>query len=384
MSTALNRDLNMLMIQFLEEEKFTDALHRLERESGVFFNIKYFEESIMNGEWDKLEKYLLGFTEIEDNRNSMKIFYEIRKQKYLEALDKDDHSSAIKILREDLKVLSTFNEDLLQQLTALLSLKNFRENEILSGYGDEKTSREKLGVELKRLIEANPVFNNKLQFPATNPSRLRILINQSLNWQHQFCKSPKPNPDIKTLLVDHICVQSCSNSISCINPLIRSIPRPFQVMSNLSAAPFQVISAGPSIVAANNAVSMRKRPRTPPTNNPVMDYQTSDSEHVLKRSSFFVLSEEHGEGRVLPKIKVRSRDEQVKSNVWKLNELEEPSQLRSLKLTDDLVLIRIHKLAFTNSAQAILALTSSGVHKLLEMVYKCGKCGYIASVIVTF
>lgn len=225
MSTALNRDLNMLMIQFLEEEKFTDALHRLERESGVFFNIKYFEESIMNGEWDKLEKYLLGFTEIEDNRNSMKIFYEIRKQKYLEALDKDDHSSAIKILREDLKVLSTFNEDLLQQLTALLSLKNFRENEILSGYGDEKTSREKLGVELKRLIEANPVFNNKLQFPATNPSRLRILINQSLNWQHQFCKSPKPNPDIKTLLVDHICVQSCSNSISCINPLIRSIPR---------------------------------------------------------------------------------------------------------------------------------------------------------------
>lgn len=31
-------------------------------------------------------------------------------------------------------------------------------------------------------------------------------------------------------------------------------------------------------------VSMLKRPRTPPTNNPALDYQTADSEHVLKRS----------------------------------------------------------------------------------------------------
>lgn len=35
-----------------------------------------------------------------------------------------------------------------------------------------------------------------------------------------------------------------------------------------------------------------KRPRTPPTNNPTMDYQTADSEHVLKRSRPFGLSEE--------------------------------------------------------------------------------------------
>ena len=34
-------------------------------------------------------------------------------------------------------------------------------------------------------------------------SRLRTLINQSLNWQHQFCKNPKVDPEIKTLFVDH-------------------------------------------------------------------------------------------------------------------------------------------------------------------------------------
>lgn len=61
---------------------------RLEKESGFFFNMKYFEETIQAGEWDEIEKYLTGFTKVDDNRYSMKIFFEIRKQKYLEALDR--------------------------------------------------------------------------------------------------------------------------------------------------------------------------------------------------------------------------------------------------------------------------------------------------------
>lgn len=61
---------------------------RLEKESGFFFNMRYFEDAVTNGEWDDVEKYLSGFTKVEDNRYSLKIFFEIRKQKYLEALDK--------------------------------------------------------------------------------------------------------------------------------------------------------------------------------------------------------------------------------------------------------------------------------------------------------
>lgn len=63
-------------------------LNRLEQESGLFFNVQYFEELVINGNWDEVEKYLSGFTRVDDNRYSMKIFFEIRKQKYLEALDK--------------------------------------------------------------------------------------------------------------------------------------------------------------------------------------------------------------------------------------------------------------------------------------------------------
>lgn len=61
---------------------------RLEQESGFFFNMRYFEDMVTNGEWEEVEKYLTGFTKVDDNRYSMKIFFEIRKQKYLEALDK--------------------------------------------------------------------------------------------------------------------------------------------------------------------------------------------------------------------------------------------------------------------------------------------------------
>lgn len=38
-----------------------------------------------------------------------------------------------------------------------------------------------------------------------NSIPLIILILCSLNWQHQLCKNPRPNPDIKTLFMDHTC-----------------------------------------------------------------------------------------------------------------------------------------------------------------------------------
>ena len=69
-------------------KKIKKKKKRLEKESGLFFNHKYFEEMVLGGNWDELERYLLGFTSITDNKTSMKIFFEIRKQKYLEALDK--------------------------------------------------------------------------------------------------------------------------------------------------------------------------------------------------------------------------------------------------------------------------------------------------------
>lgn len=43
---------------------------------------------MQKGNWDEVETYLSRFTKVDDNSYSMKIFFEIRKQKYFEALDK--------------------------------------------------------------------------------------------------------------------------------------------------------------------------------------------------------------------------------------------------------------------------------------------------------
>ncbi|KAK9666379.1 hypothetical protein RND81_14G181000 [Saponaria officinalis] len=326
--SSLSRELVFLILQFLDEEKFKDTVHSLEKESGFFFNMRYFEDSVTNGEWDAVEKYLAGFTKVDDNRYSMKIFFEIRKQKYLEALDRREQSNAVDILMKDLKVFSTFNEDLFKEITMLLTLNNFRENEQLSKYGDTKSARAIMLVELKKLIEANPLFRDKLQFPSFKNSRLRTLINQSLNWQHQLCKNQRPNPDIKTLFVDHSCGQSngARAPSPVTNPLAGSMPKvggfpalgahgPFQPvpagftaplagwMPNQSSVPHPTAAVGTShpmgLGAPSSAASMVKRPRTA-SDNPAVDYHTADSDLMLKRSRHFSIGDEVNNVNILP------------------------------------------------------------------------------------
>ncbi|XP_024453158.2 protein TOPLESS isoform X2 [Populus trichocarpa] len=315
--SSLSRELVFLILQFLDEEKFKETVHKLEQESGFFFNMKYFEDEVHNGNWDEVEKYLSGFTKVDDNRYSMKIFFEIRKQKYLEALDKHDRSKAVEILVKDLKVFSTFNEELFKEITQLLTLENFRENEQLSKYGDTKSARAIMLVELKKLIEANPLFRDKLQFPNLKNSRLRTLINQSLNWQHQLCKTPRSNPDIKTLFFDHSCGQpnGARAPSPANNPLLGSLPKaggfpplgahgPFQPtpapvpaplagwMSNPPTVTHPAVSGGGAIgLGAPSISAALKHPRTPPS-NPSVDYPSGDPDHVAKRTRPMGISDE--------------------------------------------------------------------------------------------
>lgn len=309
--SSLSRELVFLILQFLDEEKFKESVHKLEQESGFYFNMKYFEERAQAGEWDEVERYLSGFTKVDDNRYSMKIFFEIRKQKYLEALDRHDRAKAVEILVKDLKVFSTFNEELFKEITQLLTLENFRENEQLSKYGDTKSARSIMLIELKKLIEANPLFREKLVFPTLKTSRLRTLINQSLNWQHQLCKNPRPNPDIKTLFTDHTCAPPNGARASSVSVSLAAVPKAAATYAPLGAhGPFPpaaaaananaltgwmanaaasssvqsaVIAASSIAVAPNQAMSIAKRPRTPPNALNMTDYHNADSEQLMKR-----------------------------------------------------------------------------------------------------
>ncbi|EEF46923.1 WD-repeat protein, putative [Ricinus communis] len=204
--STLNKELVFLILQFFNEEGFKEAARMLEHDSGFNFNMMFFEEMILNGNWVEAEKYLSGFTKFNDNRYSTKIFFEIRKQKYLEALDKNERAKALDILMNDLKIFAPFNEGVFMEMTQLLTLNDIREHESLSTYGDTEFARKILMLELRKIIEANPLFSNKLKFPSIQSQRLRRLINQGLNWQHINCTHPQPNPSISSLFVDHVCL----------------------------------------------------------------------------------------------------------------------------------------------------------------------------------
>ncbi|KAF3615120.1 putative protein-like, partial [Capsicum annuum] len=57
-------------------------------------------------------------------------------------------------------------------------------------------------------------------------------------------------------------------------------------------------------------------------------------------------------------------NEELNSNLWKLTEISESSQCRSLKLPENLGVTKISRLIYTNSGDAILALTSNAIHLL--------------------
>ncbi|KAF5936255.1 hypothetical protein HYC85_027384 [Camellia sinensis] len=191
--------------KFCHEEDLKKTAHMLEHETGVFFDMEYFEDMVLFGNWDEAEKYLSGFTRLEDDKYSMKIYFEIRKQKFLEALDEHDRARALDILVKELKVFAISNEELYKEMTQLLTFDDFRKHGSLSMYGDVLSARKCMMNDIKNIIDADPLFQDKLKFPHINKSRLRRLINQSLNWQHIHCSYPQPDPDIQTLFMDHQC-----------------------------------------------------------------------------------------------------------------------------------------------------------------------------------
>ncbi|KAL0784144.1 hypothetical protein Bca101_000389 [Brassica carinata] len=298
---TLDKELLLLILQYLGEEKYKETVHRLESESGCYFNMRYFEELVTQGKWDEMEKYLFGFTKIEDNQQSMKIFFEIRKHKYLEALDKRDHAKAVDILRKDLRFYAPFSEGLFKEMALLLTLDDFRENPKLSMYKkDTESERGVLFRDLEKLIKDNPLFRDKLDFPTIKTSRLRTLINHSLNWQHKLCKNPRPKPEFETLFVDHICNQPIAARAA--SPAISHPNIAAEVLSPHGPAPGATIPAAPGAPvrrrrfassSAGSAILMG--PQTPSGH---MENQTADSNNPLKRPRPCETSQEVG--NILP------------------------------------------------------------------------------------
>ncbi|CDP08429.1 unnamed protein product [Coffea canephora] len=184
----------------------------------AFYDIKYFEECVTNGDGEEVEKYLSRFTNAEDNPESFSIFFEIRRQNYYEAHDKSDRKMMLDILKRDLKVLTLSQADLYRGLVRLFQLNNFRciLQQKLSDHGDEKSVRILLMAKLKQLIEANPLIGYKLQLPSLQKSRLETLVKLSLRWQIQQCDTKGSNHKLpKNLLYEDPYCEQATDTIPC-------------------------------------------------------------------------------------------------------------------------------------------------------------------------
>ncbi|KAK7834578.1 topless-related protein 4 [Quercus suber] len=200
----------ILILQFLDEENYKESLHLLEQESKIFFNVNYFGETIVNGEWEKAEEYLSSFTKLNDNRYSMKLFFEIRKQKYYEASVRNDQAEGVNVLSPDLKVFLDFQDENYEELADLIDIKNFRhekillhilvlnkifmDNEHLSRNVNKESARAISWSDLKSLVEKNPTLQDKLIFPRLNQSGLLSIITL-------ICPNPGKKTSIKEELI---------------------------------------------------------------------------------------------------------------------------------------------------------------------------------------
>ncbi|CAL9247468.1 unnamed protein product [Arabidopsis halleri] len=172
----LRRDLVLIVLQFLEEEKLLDSMHRLEKETGYIFNLQYFKEKFIAGEWDEVESYLRGFINVNDNDYTRDTFFQIWKVKYIEALERKDKTMALHILRQDLGVFSDTKQ--YKELTQLLTLQNIMEHEELSQY--ERKAHRKVTLDyLETQIQENPLLHGKLAPPSLAPATLRTLARRT-------------------------------------------------------------------------------------------------------------------------------------------------------------------------------------------------------------
>ncbi|KAI3883761.1 hypothetical protein MKW92_011797 [Papaver armeniacum] len=299
-----------MILQALYEGHYEKAAHKFEQESGIYFNMKYFENELRNGNWEEVENYLLGFTELTSNPYSIKLFFDIRKQRYLEALDRNEREKARDMLVKDLKVFKIFDEKVYSDMTGLLVLENFRENEQLKMYVGGNSARAALIDAAKELIQANPLFKDKLEFPILVESRLQSLYTQRYHNSMPTPSSTGEESDVQSLSIQF---------------------RPQQeknLMSNpFGLRPVPAGSAYRNIQNNDGVASFRK-------------YQNSEN-------AWLKLAKEADEVTTI-----------------RINEIKEQGQCRSLRLPDKLECKKISRLMYANSGRSILALASNAMHVL--------------------
>jgi len=195
MTDHLEKDVVGLVIQYLKEKGLGETAKILESEGNYYFDMHYFKELFLDGDWDKLVPYLKRFLGKESMSSHSVLFFEILKHKYFYYLDNGDKIMASWVLKEEVKHFFDINEVELDkanskllltynELAALLTFENFRtHSSILWLESGRSTRAHVFNSVLKYLDEKVPSIKLKTKIPDQPAGgRLRTIVNQGLNW----------------------------------------------------------------------------------------------------------------------------------------------------------------------------------------------------------
>ncbi|CAL5440169.1 unnamed protein product [Camellia sinensis] len=347
--SGMIREKLLAVFKYLTEKNFQKARHEFECESGLFFDIKYFEELVVNGDWDEADRYLSCFTKWDDNRHSMKMFFEIKKQKYFEALDKCNFHEATDILMNELKVFSESDQELTKEMTDLL--KNKREHRQLTGHANTEIQRKNLmGMLFNKLLINHPIISEKLQFPTLADSTLK----------HQFPKGSPNYSDASLASQSTHLVPVGQIEVGQVEPL-QTIARPVPDPLSLPQNNLPTINQQGGILPAPGEYGSSRR--------------LFDANAGITNSVGTINQDTPTLSRIRPETvtkdmrnNVNPRLDEVPPNKrMRLNVLSRPNQIRSLIVSEPPETDKITRLIYTNSGMALLALSSNGIQMFRKL-----------------
>jgi len=225
-SSPLFSDLMMLMLQFLQDVEFNDTARKLEQESKAFLNLQYLETKSIAGEWEEVDSYLQAFIQpVSSDALAMRIFFEIRKIRFLELLFRKEKMKAVDLLSSEFK--EWIEDPIFKELTTLITYQDIRTHHLFQNFSLKKETRQKIFHFVSSKLRQHPATKDKLVKPAIDPHRLRTLINQSLNWQVMVCgsnhKAVSSSQGHITLFKDHSCEEVTPYDSSDTKPSTSSV-----------------------------------------------------------------------------------------------------------------------------------------------------------------
>ncbi|PRP73573.1 hypothetical protein PROFUN_02582 [Planoprotostelium fungivorum] len=163
-----------MIMDFLKSIGFDQSLHRLESESGIYFDSEYVRENLELGEWDKVMTYVRSFIEWNASKDGDFILFELGRQRLIEAFVRNDRREASRILMQDLSGLQTSSEKHYVELTRVIQLDNLSLWSPLRGY----TSHEQVRGDVYRRMEGTlkKALGAKTERVEIAPNALRLIV----------------------------------------------------------------------------------------------------------------------------------------------------------------------------------------------------------------